>query len=570
MWIMEGEHIAHGCNRRRLDCNQPFGKVTQQLDCLYVLRRLLLLLVHSTLSRNARAKRAIRNRASLRQFKAQRGFHNAVREEALRSPRYTSIEAPPQHASEHRTDPHLPAVWRTHRTDRIACRSPGRRHRSKVQASAPCAADTFAQKERTLAGQQQALDQRARELEAAARKQQQEIAQAVQGQVQQKLVAERRTIAEQETVRARKDVEDQLTVERAAAREQAERNVALTQKLTAAQAVQTDLLKQKQQLEDRERELELDVQKGITAGLADVRSKAIAEAQAGLDLKVQDRDNTITQLRDQITSLQRKAEQGSHQAQGESLEIALEHQLRVQFPFDLIEPVGKGEHGGDVLQHIRDQSEQVCGKILWESKRTKAWSDSWLPKLKTDQRSAHADLAVIVSQTMPKDVTHFDQVDGIWVSSLGYILPVATALRVSVLELAGVRRANQGQESKAQLIYAYLTGPRFKHRIECIAEKFSSMREDLDRERKWMNKQMAKRDGELLSVLEATSGALRRPPSYRRPKPQGDRRARGTAAAGTHGGVGPSRSTQTARPSHSSSLRNAGAACASSGSLFFR
>ena len=107
---------------------------------------------------------------------------------------------------------------------------------------------------------------------------------------------------------------------------------------------------------------------------------------------------------------------------------------------------------------------------------------------------------------MPKDVTHFDQVDGIWVSSLSCILPVSTALRVSVLELAGVRRSQEGQESKAQLIYGYLTGPRFKHRIECIAEKFTEMRGDLDRERKWMTKQWAKRDGELLAVLEATSG----------------------------------------------------------------
>ena len=106
---------------------------------------------------------------------------------------------------------------------------------------------------------------------------------------------------------------------------------------------------------------------------------------------------------------------------------------------------------------------------------------------------------------MPKDVTHFDQM-GLWVSSLDCILPVATALRISLLELAGVRRANEGQESKAQLIYAYLTGPRFKNHIECIAEKFTEMRGDLDRERKWMNKQWAKRDGELMAVLEVTSG----------------------------------------------------------------
>ncbi len=367
-------------------------------------------------------------------------------------------------------------------------------------------ADRFAAEKKSVTAQQQANEQRAAQLEEAAQKQQQEMTRAVRDQVQKQLVTERRTIVDQETARARQQVEDERRSEREAARLQTERIESLNAKLATAQAAQADLLKKELLLEDRARELTLDVQTGIAAGLTEVRNKALTEAQAGLDLKVQDRDNTITQLRDQITSLQRKAEQSSQQAQGESLEIALEHQLRVQFPFDVIEPVGKGEYGGDVLQHVRDHNGQLCGKILWESKRTKAWSDGWLTKLKTDQRAAHADLAVIVSQTMPKDVTHFDQVDGIWVSSLGCILPVATALRVSVVELAGVRRSNLGQESKAQLMYTYLTGPRFKHRIECIAEKFTELRSDLDKERKWMNKQWAKRDGELLAVLEATSG----------------------------------------------------------------
>jgi hypothetical protein len=228
--------------------------------------------------------------------------------------------------------------------------------------------------------------------------------------------------------------------------------------------------------------------------------------RVSLDLKVQDRENTITQLRDQITSLQRKAEQSSQQAQGEALELALEHQLRSQFPFDLIEPVAKGEFGGDVLQHVRDQTGQLCGKILWESKRTRAWSDGWLTKLRKDQRNAHAELAVIVSQTMPKNVAHFEQLDGIWVSSLSCILPVASALRISLIELSTLRRSNDGQTTKSQQIYTYLTGPRFKHRVECIAEKFTELRKDLDAERKWMSKQWAKRDRELTTVLEATSG----------------------------------------------------------------
>ncbi len=367
-------------------------------------------------------------------------------------------------------------------------------------------ARTFQAEKELVSKQQEANDRRAAELEAIARKQEQAVAQAVQDGIAKQLTSEREKIAEQESARARQQVEEELKAEREAAKQQRERISNLTQKLTVAQAAEADLLRKQQALEDRERELQLNLQKGIAEGLAEARAQALKEAQASLDLKVQDRENTITQLRDQITSLQRKAEQSSQQAQGESLEVALEHQLRGQFPFDLIEPVAKGEFGGDVLQHVRDQSGQLCGKILWESKRTKAWSDSWLTKLKGDQRAAHADLAVIVSQTMPKDVTHFEHMEGIWVSSLGCILPVASALRMSIIELAGARRASEGQETKAQQIYAYLTGPRFKHRIECIAEKFTELRSDLDKERKWMNKQWAKRDSELLAVLEATSG----------------------------------------------------------------
>lgn len=378
--------------------------------------------------------------------------------------------------------------------------------RAQYEQRLSAQANAFAAEKQALSVQQEANERKAAELEATARKQQQEMARAVQDGVQKQLVTERKAITEQESVRARQQVEDELRTQREAAKSQSERIQALTQKLTAAQASQAYLLKKERLLEDKERELTLDVQKGITAGLAEARAKALAEAQAGLDLKVQDRDNTITQLRDQITSLQRKAEQGSQQAQGESLEIALEHQLRSQFPFDVIEPVAKGEFGGDVLQHVRDHTGQICGKILWESKRTKAWSDSWLTKLKGDQRTAHAELAIIVSQTMPKDVTHFEQMDGIWVSSLSCILPVASALRVSLIELACVRRSSEGQETKAQQIYAYLTGPRFKHRVECIADKFTELSKDLENERKWMTKQWAKRDRDLLIVLEATSG----------------------------------------------------------------
>jgi hypothetical protein len=361
-----------------------------------------------------------------------------------------------------------------------------------------------------LSAQRQANERRAAELAAAAESQQEQIARAVQQQVreqvQQQLSRDRKTIADEESARARQQVDDELQTQKSYLEQQTRRIETLTQKLTVAQAAEADLLRKEQELGDKEREFALNLQKGIAAGLEQARANALREAHASLDLKMQDRENTISQLKKQITSLQRKAEQSSQQAQGEALELALEHQLRTQFPFDLIEPVGKGKFGGDILQHVRDHKGQLCGKILWESKRTTAWSDGWLTKLKKDQRTANAELAVIVSQTMPKDIVLFEQLDGVWVSSLSCILPAASALRISLIELANARRSSEGQATKAQQMYSYLTGPRFKHRVECIAEKFTELRKDLDGERKWMTKQWAKRDRELTIVLEATSG----------------------------------------------------------------
>ena len=189
-------------------------------------------------------------------------------------------------------------------------------------------AKTFQAEKDLVSKQQEANDRRAAELEATARKQEQAVAQAVQDGIAKQLTGERKKIAEQESARARQQVEEELKAEREAAKQQRDRISNLTQKLTVAQAAEADLLKKQQALEDRERELQLNLQKGIAEGLAEARAQALKEAQASLDLKVQDRENTITQLRDQITSLQRKAEQSSQQAQGESLEIALEHQLR--------------------------------------------------------------------------------------------------------------------------------------------------------------------------------------------------------------------------------------------------
>ncbi len=176
------------------------------------------------------------------------------------------------------------------------------------------------------------------------------------------------------------------------------------------------------------------------------------------------------------------------------------------FPFDQIEPIGKGEFGGDVLQRVVNPAGQVCGSILWETKRTRTWSDGWLSKLKGDLRAAKADLALIVSHALPKDIETFGQMEGVWITGPKCAMPVAMSLRESLVLMNGVRAAGEGQQTKSALMYDYLTGPRFRHRIEAVVEKFSEMQDDLASERKATMKRWAKREQQLHTVLDSTAG----------------------------------------------------------------
>jgi hypothetical protein len=252
--------------------------------------------------------------------------------------------------------------------------------------------------------------------------------------------------------------------------------------------------------------LELTVAKRVQAELSEVRTQAKREGEEGLKLKVLEKEEQIASMQRQIEELRRKAEQGSQQLQGEAQELELESLLRIKFARDTIDPVPKGEFGGDVLHRVIGPLGQLCGTILWESKRTKNWSDGWLPKLRDDQRAAKAEIALLVTQVLPKGVEAFDFIDGVWVTESRCAIPVAIALRQSLVELATARQAGEGQKTKMELVYQYLTGPRFIHRVEAIVEKFEDMQSDLDKERKTMTRLWAKREEQIKGVIETTVG----------------------------------------------------------------
>jgi len=352
-------------------------------------------------------------------------------------------------------------------------------------------------------------DAEAAKRETALREREEAITKAqhtIDDQVSEKLRSERAKIASDEAKKAKLALQNDLDDK---AKEVAELQDVIKQreaKLAEAQQAQADLLRKQRELDDAKRELELTVEKRVQEGLAATREQAKKEAEDGLRLKVLEREQTISSMQKQIEELKRKAEQGSQQLQGEVQELELEALLREKFPWDTIEPVPKGEHGGDALQRVVGPHGQRCGTIIWESKRTKNWSDGWLAKLREDQRAAKSEIAVIVSQSLPKDVETFGLVDNVWVTHTKTVLPLALALRQTLVEVASARQASEGQQTKTEMIYQYLTGPRFRHRVEAIVEAFSTMKDDLDKEKKAITKQWAKREEQIDRVMQATAG----------------------------------------------------------------
>jgi hypothetical protein len=371
-----------------------------------------------------------------------------------------------------------------------------------VEATRQQFEEKLSKKDDEIALREQALRDKEKQVSEAKRGLEQQVA----DQVAEQLKSERQRVIEEESKKAKQATATELASK---TRELADLQEVLNsreEKLAEAQNAQAELIKKQRELDDAKRELELTVAKRVQDELSEVRTQAKREAEEGLKLKVAEKDQTIASMQQKIEELKQKADQGSQQLQGEVLELELENLLRTKFPFDTIEPVPKGEFGGDTLQRVISQSGVMSGTILWESKRTKNWSNGWLVKLREDQRTAKAEISVLVSQALPEGIETFDVVDGVWVTHPRAILPVATILRHTLLQVSNARLISEGQQTKAEMVYQYLTGPRFRQRVEAIVEAFSSMQEDLDKERKAIMKQWAKRDEQIERVMGATVG----------------------------------------------------------------
>ncbi len=377
-----------------------------------------------------------------------------------------------------------------------------KKERSLIEATRKKFEEQLAQKDSDIASKEKSIREKERQVAEAQNKVDEEVA----GQVSEQLKKERSRIAAEEAKKAKLEAANDLDLKTQELVELQEVLQQRDQKLAEAQKAQAELMKKQRELDDAKREMELTIETRIQAGLEVTRDQARKEAEESLNLKVAEKEQTISSMQKQIEDLRRRAEQGSQQLQGEVQELELESLLSAKFPFDNIEPVPKGEFGGDALQRVVSPTGQLCGMILWESKRTKNWSDGWLTKLRDDQRAAKAEVAVIISQVLPKGVETFELIDGVWVTHPRSAIPVAMVLRNTLIEIAGARSAMDGQHTKTEMIYHYLTGPRFKQRVEAIVEAFSSMQDDLNKERKAIMKQWAKREEQIGRVMQSTVG----------------------------------------------------------------
>jgi hypothetical protein len=278
------------------------------------------------------------------------------------------------------------------------------------------------------------------------------------------------------------------------------------EKLSQATKNEIELRKEKVKFEDDKQAFELEKLKQLEEAkksISEEASKRAAEEQQYIIAQLKKQLTDATKAKDELA---RKLEQGSQQTQGEVLELELEEILKTEFPYDDIVPVPKGVSGADIIQKVKDRSGKLCGQIAWESKKTKAWSESWIQKLKDDQRVIKADLAVIVSVVLPDGVKGFTSRDGVWICDVKLASALAVALRTNLESLAHEKAMSVGKNEKMEVLYSYLTGIEFKQRVEAIVEAFSGMDDGLKKERMAYEKIWSEREKQIRKVITNTVG----------------------------------------------------------------
>jgi len=269
------------------------------------------------------------------------------------------------------------------------------------------------------------------------------------------------------------------------------------------------LREEKRKIEDREKELELEVERKLDKKREEIEEKVLRQEEEKFRLKEKEKEKMIEDLRKALNEAQRKASVGSQQLQGEILELDIEESLEQTFRDDEIEPIEKGVKGADVRQVVKSPKGYRCGVILWETKRTKAWSEGWIGKLKEDLRSEKANIPVIISQVLPKGYEcGFGFKDGVWVVNFTLFLPLAMILRKSLLDIGYQKAMSSHRGKKADVIYEYITGYEFRQQVEALVEVYKEMQEQVLKERIAYERIWKKREGQIARLIGATASVV--------------------------------------------------------------
>ncbi|HBT97142.1 MAG TPA: DUF2130 domain-containing protein [Desulfobulbaceae bacterium] len=378
--------------------------------------------------------------------------------------------------------------------------------------------------EAALAAREAALTKKAEEVEAARKNTEKVVAEAVSGKMaelaqKEEVVARAKRDADMLVANAVKEKLAQREKEiQRLAKEEAEnekkqeiaslksREQDLTTKLTAARAEQIQLMDDKKKLQDDKEAFEIEKRKQLDEARAQIKEEADRKAGEAYQTILAQKDKTLADALRVNEELKRKIEQGSQQSQGEVAELNLEEELAKAFIYDTVEPVPKGIRGADVIQKVRNSAGKDCGKIVWEVKNTKAWSEGWVQKLKDDQREIRADVAIIVSSVLPEGVKTFAPRDGVWVCDSHLAIPLALIIRDKLEAIAREKGLAVGKNEKMEILYQYLTGVQFRQRIEAIVEAFSSMEQDIAKEKKYFTKKWASQEMQIKKILTNTIG----------------------------------------------------------------
>ncbi len=320
---------------------------------------------------------------------------------------------------------------------------------------------------------------------------------------QEKIIAEKiklqKAILEQEaTKKAAEEVDTRVKLMEKELQEK-------TAKIKEAQVKELELMQKEKAFLEKQELFAIEFEKQILEREKAIEERFKQKEAEKTDFKVKELEKKLADQKSLIETMQRKAEQGSMQMQGEVQELALEELLRHTFPIDMIEEVGKGVKGADAIQTVRNPLGKECGKIIYESKNTKAFGGDWIDKLKHDMRSSQADIAVIVTETMPKDMDRFGMKDGVWICNFTEIKSLAFVLRDSLVKIYAAQASQENKGDKMSMLYSYLTGTEFRQQIEAIVEGFTELQMGIQREKNSMQKIWKEREKQLEKVLLNTT-----------------------------------------------------------------